>query len=125
MHYRLKTSKKTEEIFNMISQREHLQPFALSKIAIALAIRDNYKASNDDNNTDSNGLELNKQTITSDNDLLFKLLIELNENRHIEEADYFPEIVKKYLDYGAELLEQEYKYSRNIYTHLINLEKGI
>mgnify|MGYP003319901146 CR=1 FL=1 len=125
MQFRLKTSKKTEEIFNMISQREHLQPFALSKIAIALAIRDNYMASNDESNIDSNGLELNRQTITSDNDLLFKVLIELNEKRYIEEDDYFPGIVKQYLDYGASLLEQEYKYGRNIYTHLVNLEKSI
>lgn len=125
MQFRLKTSKKTEEIFSMISQREHLQPFALSKISIALAIRDKYIASNDENDTDSNGLELNRQTITSDNDTLFKLLIELNEKRHLEEDEYFPGIVKKYVDYGAILLEQEYKYGRNIYSHLVNLEKGI
>ena len=125
MQFRLKTSKKTEEIFSMISQREHLQPFALSKIAIALAIRENYNAFSDEASTDSNGLELNRQTITSDNDILFKLLIQLNEKRHIEEEEYFPGIVKKYLDYGAVLLEQEYKYGRNIYTHLVNLEKSI
>ena len=95
MQFRLKTSKKTEEIFSMISQREHLQPFALSKIAIALAIRENYNTFSDEASTDSNGLELNRQTITSDNDILFKLLIQLNEKRHIEEEEYFPGIVKK------------------------------
>lgn len=125
MQFRLRTSKKTEEIFSMISQREHLQPFALSKIAIALAIRDNYNAFSDETSTDMNGLELNKQTITSDNDLLFKLLIELNEKRYIEEKEYFPGVVKKYLDYGAGLLEQEYRYGRNMYTHLVDLDKSI
>lgn len=74
---------------------------------------------------DGEGLELNRQTITGDNDVLYKALIELNEGRYMAEDDYFPDIVKKYIDYGALLLEQEYKYGTNIYTHLVELEKGI
>ena len=35
MQFRLKTSKRTEEIFNAIFAREHLQPFALAKIGRA------------------------------------------------------------------------------------------
>ena len=43
MVFRTKTSKKTMEIYEYIYQREHLQPFALAKISIALAIYSNYK----------------------------------------------------------------------------------
>ena len=43
MVFRTKTSKKTMEIYEYIYQREHLQPFALAKISIALAIHSNYK----------------------------------------------------------------------------------
>ena len=45
MIFRTKTSKKTMEIFEAIGTREHLQPFALSKISIALAIKNNSEAS--------------------------------------------------------------------------------
>ena len=74
---------------------------------------------------DSDGLDLNRQTITSDNDLLFKALIEVNESRHILEEEYFPDVIKRYIDYGALLLEQEYKYNHDLYSHLVNLEQGI
>lgn len=111
------------DIFNYIYQREHLQPFALAKVSIALALRDGYKY--DGNLQDSSGIDLNRQTITGTNDLLFKKLIEMNEEKSIPEEDYFPDYVKAYMDYGAILLEQEYKYTNDIYSHLVNLDKGI
>ena len=123
MVFRTKTSKKTMEIFDYIYQREHLQPFALAKISIALAIRNKYKFPGE--NADVLGLDLNRQTITGDYDLLFKKLIELNEGHSIPEEECFPGYLKAYMDHGAELLEQEYKYSNDIYTHLVELEKGI
>lgn len=125
MQFRLKTSKRTQDIYEAIYQREYLQPFALSKICISLALRSGYNSTEDDTTYDVNGLDLNRQTITSDNDLLFKALIEVNEERHISEEEYFPGVVKKYIDYGAILLEQEYKYNHEIYSHLVNLDAGI
>lgn len=124
MQFRLRTSKQTEEIYAAIYAREYLQPFALVKISIALALHDGYKAQNNATD-DMNGLDLNRQTIMGENEALFKALIELNEGRYIEEEDYFPMIVKQYIDYGALLLEQEYKYGHDFYSHLVNLEKSI
>lgn len=123
MVFRTKTSKKTMEIFSYIQQREYLQPFILAKISIALAIRNKYKY--DGKLSDTGGLDLNRQTITGDNDLLFKKLIEMNEGHNINEEDYFPNYLKAYLDKGAELLEMEYKYTKDIYKHLVELDKGI
>ena len=125
VQFRLKTSKRTEQIFNSIYQKEYLQPFALSKIAIALAIRDGFKAETIEFLDDSDGLDLNRQTITGERDLLFKSLIEMNEGTYLDDEVYFPEYVKKYIDYGAILLEQEMKYSKDVYRHLVNLDKGI
>ncbi len=123
MVFRTKTSKRTMEIYEYIYQREHLQPFALAKISMALAIRVGYVF--DGESADSAGLDLNRQTITGEHDLLFKKLIEMNEGKSIPEEDYFPAYVKAYMDYGATLLEHEYKYTNDIYTHLVELEKGI
>lgn len=124
MQFRLKTSKKTQEIYEGLYVREHLQPFALVKISIALALNDGF-SSNDNTVGDINGLDLNRQTITGENDALFKALIEMNEQRHIYEDEYFPNVVKQYIDYGAVLLEREYRYGHDFYAHLVNLEKGI
>lgn len=123
MIFRTKTSKKTMEIFEAIGIREHLQPFALSKIAIALAIKNKYKFTGE--NSDSLGLDLNRQTITGEYDLLYKKLVEQNEGRSIPEEEYFPDVLKAYLDYGAGLLEQEYKYTNDIHCHLMDLGKSI
>ena len=73
---------------------------------------------------DINGLDLNRQTITGENDLLFKKLIEMNEGRFIPEEEYFPDYVKGYMDHGAILLEQENKYGKEFYSHLINMDEG-
>ncbi len=97
----------------------------MAKISISLALRKGYKSIDDESMADSDGLDLNRQTITSDNDLLFKALIEVNESRHILEEEYFPDVIKRYIDYGALLLEQEYKYNHDLYSHLVNLEQGI
>lgn len=123
MVFRTKTSKKTMEIYEYIYQREHLQPFALAKISIALAIKAGFNFNGE--NADAGGLDLNRQTITGEHDLLFKKLIEMNEGKSIPEEEYFPGYVKAYMDHGATLLEQEYKYTNDIYTHLMELEKGI
>lgn len=123
MVFRTKTSKKTMEIYSYIQQREYLQPYILAKISIALAIKNKYQF--DGILADTSGLDLNRQTITGENDLLFKKLIEMNEGHSIKEEDYFPDYVKTYMDKGAELLEQEYKYSKDIYKHLVDLDKGI
>lgn len=111
------------EIYSYIQQREYLQPYILAKISIALAIKNKYQF--DGILADTSGLDLNRQTITGENDLLFKKLIEMNEGHSIKEEDYFPDYVKAYMDKGAELLEQEYKYSKDIYKHLVDLDKGI
>lgn len=125
MHFRLKTSKATEEIFSRIYQREYLQPFALAKLSIALALNAEYKVGENYQLADNDGLDLNRQTITGENDTLFKALIELNEGRYLEDEVFFPDYMKMYIDYGAKLLEQELRYTRTPYKHLVSLEQGI
>ena len=125
MQFRLKTSKETEDIFARIYQRTYLQPFALAKLSIALALNAEYKVGESFQLDDNDGLDLNRQTITGDNDTLFKALIELNEGKFLEDEAFFPDYVKMYIDYGAKLLEQELRYTRTPYKHLVSLEQGL
>ena len=124
MTNKLHTSIQTQEIFNSLSQSLGLQPFILSKLAIALSIRKGTILSEDFNN-DNDGLELIRQTLFGDHDLLFKSLIISRENRSINEEEYFPSVVKAHLDRGAKLLEDEKRYTKDFYNHLCRLDMNI
>lgn len=124
MTNKLHTSIQTQEIFNSLSQSLGLQPFILSKLAIALSIRKG-KILAEDFDTDNDGLELSRQTIFGDHDLLFKSLIISREDRSINEEEYFPSVVKAHLDRGAKLLEDEKRYTKDFYNHLCRLDMNI
>lgn len=121
---KLHTSAQTQEIFLSISQSLNLPPYILSKLAIALSIRYG-KLTEANYQTDNNGLELSRQTIFGDHDLLFKMLIINNEGRSMSEDEYFPNVVKAHLDRGAKLLEDEKRYSKDFYNHLCHLDENI
>ena len=125
MIFKIKTSMKTMEIFETIGASEYLQPFALSKLSIALSLKLDKKLQDEDFATDTEGLELNRQTITGDYDALFKCLIEMYEGRHLLEEEYFPKYVKAHLDRGAKLLESEHRYGGDLLTQLLKEDKGI
>ena len=124
MTNKLHTSVQTQEIFFSLGQSLGLQPYILSKLAIALSIRQG-KLKKADYETDNNGLELNRQTIFGDHDLIFKTLIINCENKAMCEDDYFPSAVKAHLDRGAKLLEDEKRYSKDFYNHLCHLDTNI
>lgn len=124
MTNKLRTSSQTQERFNSLAQSLGLQPFILSKLAIALSIRIG-KLNSEDFMTDNDGLEISRQTIFGDHDLLFKSLILNNAERAITEDEYFPTIVKAHLDRGSRLLFDEKRYSKDFYNHLCNLDANI
>lgn len=124
MTNKLHTSKRTKEIFNSLGQSLGLQPFILSKLAIALSIREGELLAKD-YTTDNDGLELSRQTIFGDYDLLFKALIINDQGKALREEQYFPKLVKAHLDRGAKLLEAEKRYSKDFYNHLCQLERNI
>lgn len=118
MGFRLKTSSQTKEIFEELGNRMNLKPFALSKLAISMSLTndepiENYKS------LDNNGLELNRQTITAQYDLLFKALIEQHAGKHLTDDEYFPTHAKLHIDRGAIMLKNRYNYSSNM-EHFIN-----
>jgi DNA sulfur modification protein DndE len=124
MTNKLHTSLKTQEIFYSLGQSLNLQPFILSKLAIALSIRKGTLDASDFE-TDNNGLELSRQVIFGDHDLLFRSLIVQNEGSVIREEDYFPDLVKAHLDRGAKLLENEKRYTKDFYNHLCRLDSNL
>lgn len=124
MTNKLHTSKRTQNIFSSLSKTLGLPPYILSKLAIALSIKEG-KIRPVDLRTDNEGLELSRQTIFAEHDLMFKALIINTEGKAISDDEYFPEIVKAHLDRGAKLLEEEKRYSKDFYNHLCNLDMNI
>lgn len=125
MGFRLKTSRKTKEIFEELGKSSNLKPFALSKIAVAMSLNESTSIE-EYKNLDMNGLELQRSTVTGEFDSIYKSLIEVNLRRHITDDDYYPHYMKLHIDRGAELLANKYKYAGgNLERFLTNLlEKG-
>ena len=123
MVFRLKTSKKTQEIFQELENRTSYKPYTLVKHAIAWSLKEHTSVSEFE--SDSDGLDLNRQTITGDNETYFKVLIEQVEGRYLSEEEYFPKYVKAHIDRGAILLDQEHRYGDDFLVHLTELEKSL
>lgn len=124
MGYKLKTSQRTEEILCGIEASENLPWTTLMRLAISLSVR-NGSLLPIEMHTDSQGRELNRPTVLGDADALYKCLMEVSENRHLSDDEYFPLYVKAHLDRGAELLEREHKYSKDFLVHLTELDVGL
>ena len=125
MAFKLKTSKKTEEILTQIESSTNIPYATLIKLSLALSLRKG-PLQEEDLKTNNLGRELNRQTITGDADALYKCLFEVCANRHMSDEEYFPEAVKAHLDRGAVLLQNELRYSGNDFLqHLSELDKSI
>lgn len=125
MIFKIRTSKKTMQIFEEISASINYAPFILSKLSISLSIKSKILLVDEDFKTDTQGLELNRQTITSEWDVLYKGLIEMFEKRHLSDDEYFQKYIKAHLDRGAKILYSEFKYNGDLLVGLLKSEQGI
>ena len=125
MVFKIKTSKKTMQLYEEMTASTNYAPFILSKLSISLSIKSGVPLEDADFKTDTYGLELNRQTITSEWDELYKCLIEMVENRHIEDDEYFQKYIKAHLDRGAKMLYSEFKYNKDFLIPLLDDKKGI
>ncbi len=119
MIFRLKTSKKTQEIFQELESRTNYKPYTLVKHAIAWSL--NEMTSVEKYESDSDGLDLNRQTITGDNEPYFKVLIEQVEGRHLPEDEFFPKYVKAHIDRGSELLLDMFNHAGSVDKYILQV----
>ena len=125
MAFKLKTSQKASEIFDRIEGSENLPCYTLVKLAIALSLRSNAPLKDSDFHTNTQGRELNRQTITGDADAVYMCLMELYSHKHLTDEEFFPTYVKAHIDRGAILLDQEQRYSSDLLTHLADIDRGL
>lgn len=113
------------ELFEEITASTNYAPYILSKLSISMSLKSNKPLIEADFQTDSLGLELNRQTITGEHDTLFKSMIEVFEGKHINDDDFFQKYVKAHLDRGARLIHSEYKYSSDFLLAVLSEESTI
>lgn len=119
MIFRLKTSQQTQEILEELERRTNYKPYTLVKHAIAWSVAENTSVA--DFKSDSNGLDLNRQTITGDNEEYFKAMFELIEGRFLEEEEFFPQYVKAHIDRGSKLLLDMYNHAGNADKYILHV----
>ncbi len=119
MIFRLKTSKKTQEIFQELEKRTNYKPYTLVKHAIAWSLAEKTSVANF--KSDSDGLDLNRQTITGDNEVYYKVLIEQVEGRHLTDEEYFPKYVKAHIDRGSLLLLDMYNHAGSVDKYVLQV----
>ena len=125
MVFKIRTSKKTMAMFEEMAASTNYAPFILSKLSISLSIKSEIPLEESDFKTDTYGLELNRQTITAEWDDLYKCLISMSEQRHIEDDEYFQKYIKAHLDRGARMLYGEFKYNNDFLLSLLSDKKGL
>lgn len=125
MAFKIKTSKKTEDIISRLELSHNLPCYTLVKLAMALSLRSKKPLEESDFKTNTLGRELNRQTITGDADIMYKCLMELYAQKHLSDEEFFPGHVKAHIDRGMILLEQEARYGDDLLIHLTELEKSI
>ena len=123
MVFKIRTSKKTMNIFEEITASTNYPPFILSKLS--MSVKSGEPLAETDFKTDSFGLELNRQTITGEWDDLYKGLIEMFEGQHISDDDYFQKYLKAHLDRGAKLIYSEFKYNGDFLLSLLDSKAGL
>ena len=112
-------------IFEEMAASTNYAPFILSKLSISLWIKSGTPLEEADFKTDTYGLELNRQTITAEWDDLYKCLITMAEQRHIEDDEYFQKYIKAHLDRGAKMLYSEFKYNNDFLLGLISDKESL
>ena len=125
MVFKIRTSKKTMSIFEEMAASTNYAPFILSKLSISLSIKSGVLLKETDFKTDNYGLELNRQTITAEWDDLYKCLIAMSEQRHIEDDEYFQKYIKAHLDRGATMIYSEFKYNNEFLLSLLKENAGL
>lgn len=125
MIFKIRTSKKTMNLFEELAASTSYAPFILSKLAISMSLKNGKPLNESDFNTDSFGLELNRQTITGEWDDLFKGLIKMFEEKNLDDDNYFQKYLKAHLDRGAQILYSEYKYKGDFLEAIMSEEDSI
>lgn len=115
MNFTLKTSKYAKETLLQLQASTGITPNILIRYAVALSLK------NGSNGTDitpitkdfSDGLVLNRSTVTGEYDYVFRAMITQAAEKELSDEEYFPGYFNAHLERGIRLLAAEYKGAGN------------
>ena len=119
----LRVSARAQGTLESFASLLHADVADVARVAVALAVR-----SSDDLplSDDCGGIAIGREALFGEWDGLFKALVMSREGRFIDDLEYFPDTVKRYVDAGSRMLENEKRYaSGDFYVHLACLENVI
>ncbi len=127
MIFRLKTSKETEEILLDMKNKHNLTPNILSRLAVALSLREEPLTKEYiemmAKKTENNGIEFQRHTLTGENEVLYKVLMENYCQSHLTDEEFFPLHFKFHLENGIKKLRSETEISNSLENLIKNLMK--
>lgn len=111
MNFTLKTSKYAKETLLQLQSSTGITPNILIRYAVALSLRNG----NVDPITKehSDGLVLNRSTVTGEYDYVFRAMITQVANKELTDEEYFPGYFNAHLERGIRTLAAEYKSAGN------------
>lgn len=111
MNFTLKTSKYTKDTLLQLQASTGITPNILIRYAVALSLKkgDIEPLKNDF----SDGLVLNRNTVTGEYDYIFRAMITQVANKELTDEEYFPGYLNAHLERGVRALAAEYKSAGN------------
>lgn len=116
MNERMKTSKKTHERLEAMQKSlKFSTKAALARIAIGYSLRFEGDPRQDEEFliVDNSGFEFQRSTLTGDQDYIYKIMVIQHINKHIEDSEYYPKLLKAHLERGLKYLYSEFQYLGN------------
>ncbi len=119
MNFRLKMSMHATEVLRGLQASTGLTPNILARLAVSFSLR--IPSVPNSQIGDQTGQEINRATLTGDQDGLYKALIAQHAKRPISDEEYFPDLFRAHLERGVDLIYQEYQLSGNRERFFIQL----
>ncbi|MNB78867.1 hypothetical protein D3C75_255790 [compost metagenome] len=115
MNFTLRTSRYAKEILTQLHASTGITPNILIRYAVSLSLKNSSVEEKMVPVTKdfSDGLVLNRNTVTGEYDYVFKALITQAAEKEITDEEYFPGYFNAHLERGIRSLAAEYKSSGN------------
>jgi len=120
MSTRLRLSEKTSYRLNILTNKLGLRRNIICRIAIGRSLAEKNTVK-DLKPEDSSGIELNRYTITGDQDDLYRALVNQHEEKRLNDFDYFSKYLRNHIERGVSLLFEEYNKINSPIDFLVSL----
>jgi len=120
MSTRLRLSEKTSDRLNILTNKLGLRRNIICRIAIGRSLAEKNSVKNM-KPEDSSGTELNRYTITGEQDELYRALINQHEKKRLNDFEYFSKFLRNHIERGVNLLLEEYNKINSPIDFLVSL----